>query len=110
MQSKPLEIIGYIFCFIGIGGTLWISSVNLTEIVKRATGQYTFYSQSAYLSDGEAVIYFSCWTLLFIFISYLSVKNLIRKRYTRAIVYASVVILTIIISFYVDTLFYHNLY
>ena len=110
MQPKPLATIGYIICFIGTGVTCWISLVNLIEIVNRATGQYTFYSQRAYLSDGEAVIYFSCWTLLFIFISFLSVKSLIKKRYTRAIVYALVVILTIILSFYVDTLFYHNLY
>lgn len=110
MQYKPIAIIGYIICFIGTGGAFWILLVNVTEIVNRATGQYTFYSQRAYLSDNEAVIYFSCWTLLFIFFSYLSVKSLLRKKYTWTIIHALVVILTILLSLYVDTLFYHNLY
>lgn len=109
MQSKPITIISYIICIIGAVGSFLISLVNVTEIVKRANGQYTIYSQRANLSDDEAVIYFSCWTLLFIFFSFLSVKNLLRKSYTRTIIYALVVILSILLSLYVDTLFYHKL-
>lgn len=109
MQAKPLAIIGYIVCFIGIAVTLWISAINLAEIVNRANGHYTFYSQRASLTDGEAVIYFSCWTLLFIFVCYLSINMLLKRVYNWAIIYSLVVLLTILLSTYVDTLFYHKL-
>jgi hypothetical protein len=109
MQAKPVAIIGYIVCFIGIAVTLWISLINFDEIINRASGRNTFYSQIAYLTDSEAVIYFSCWTLLFIFICYLSIKSLLRRIFIWAIIYALVVLLTILLSTYVDTLFYHQL-
>jgi hypothetical protein len=109
MQAKPLAIIGYIICFIGTGVTFWISLINLDEIVNRANGRYTLFSQSAFLTDGEAVIYFSFWTLLFIFICYLSIKRLLKRKYIWSIVYALIVLLAILLSTYVDTLFYHQL-
>jgi hypothetical protein len=109
MQAKPMAIIGYIICFIGIAVTLWISSINLAEIVNRANGHFTSYSQRATLTDGEAVIYFSCWTLLFISICYLSIKSLLKRIYIRSIIYALVVLLTILLSAYVDTFFYNKL-
>jgi hypothetical protein len=109
MQAKPMAIISYIICFIAIALTLWISSINLTEIVNRANGRYTFYSQRATLSDDEAVIYFSSWTLFFIFVCYLSIKRLLRKKYIWSIIYALVVLLAILLSTYVDTIFYNQL-
>ena len=109
MQAKPMAIISYIICFIGIAVTFWISSINLAEIVDRANGHYTFYSQRATLTDDEAVIYFSCWTLFFIFICYLSIRRLLRKKYIWSIIYALVVLLAILLSTYVDTLFYNKL-
>ena len=109
MQAKPIAVIGYVICFIGIAVTLWISAINLEEIGNRANGHYTFFSQRASLTDNEAVIYFSFWTLLFIFICCLSIKRLLKRKYIWSIIYALVVLLTILLSTYVDTLFYYKL-
>jgi len=83
--------------------------INVTEITERLNGRYTFYAQRASLTDDEAVIYFGMWTVLFILLSFLSLKNLIKKRFTLAIIYGTILLLVILASTYIDTLFYHAL-
>ena len=109
MKAKISTILSFIACLIALVCTIWISFINLLEIVARANGQYTFYSQRATLNDDEAVLYFSGWTLLFIVICWLSIKNLLRKRAADAIIYAVVLLLLILLSTFVDKLFYHKL-
>jgi hypothetical protein len=83
--------------------------VNIQEIADRATGHYTFFSQRANLGDREAIVYFGLWTLGFIVLLFLSLKNLIKRRNSRAGIYAAILILLIVLSNYVDTLFYNPL-
>src|SRR4030095_8451906 len=109
VKAKISTILSFIACLIALVCTIWISSINLIEIVARANGQYTFYSQRATLSDNEAVLYFSCWTLLFIVICWLSIKNLLRRRAAGAIIFAVVLLLLILLSTFVDKFFYHKL-
>jgi hypothetical protein len=109
MKTKAITFCSYFICFIGLGFSAWISLINLEEIVSRANGQYTFYSQRATLTDKEAVVYFTGWTLLFIFMSYLTIKRLIKKRYVDAIVSAVFLLLFILLSTYVDKFFYNHL-
>lgn len=98
-----------IVCLISYLLALGICLVNIQEIADRATGHYTFFSQRATLGDGEAIVYFGLWTLAFIVLLFLSLKNLIKKRNPRAGIYAVILILLIFLSNYVDTLFYNPL-
>jgi len=109
LKSKILIVLGYFVSLSSFLCTLWICIINFKEIIERLNGRYTFYSQRASLTDDEAVIYFGIWTLLFIILSFLSVKNLIKKRFILAIVFGTILLLTIFASNYIDTLFYHNL-
>ena len=96
-------------CIISYLLALWICVLNIQEITDRVTGRFTFYSQRASLSDGDAVIYFGLWTSAFIILFILSFKNAIKGRIARAGIYSVVLILLIAISTYVDTLFYNPL-
>lgn len=109
LNSKIVIAASYIISLLSFICALRICIVNFTEIINRLNGQYTFYSQRASLTDDEAVIYFGAWTLLFIFLSFLSLKNLIKKRFTLAIIYGAILLLMIFASTYIDTLFYHDL-
>jgi hypothetical protein len=109
MKTKLVVASSYLICFVGLAFTAWISLINLDEIVSRAKGEYTFYSQRATLTDDEAVIYFTCWTILFLFTSYLTTKRLINKRYVEAIICAVFLLLFILLSTYVDKFFYNQL-
>ena len=109
MKTKAIVICSYFICFIGLAFSAWISLINLEEIVNRANGQYTFYSQRATLTDDEAVVYFTGWTLLFIFMSYLTVRRFIKKKYMNAIISALFLLLFILLSNYVDKFFYYQL-
>jgi len=86
---------------------MYVGLNNIEGIVNRANGKYTFFSQRASLSDGEAVIYFSWWTLLFIF--YLSLRNASKQKAVDSILYSILVLLLIILSMFVDELFYNKL-
>jgi len=109
LKNKILIVLSYIVSFSSFLCTLWICIINFKEIIERLNGRYTFYSQRARLTDDEAVIYFGIWTLLFIFLSFLSLKNLIKKKFIFAIVFGAILLLTIFASTYIDTLFYYNL-
>ena len=103
------KTLSYILGFIAIICTLWISLLNLTEIVNRASGRTTFYSQRASLDDREAILYFSCWTLVFIFICYLAIRDLLRNKFLDSILFSISVLLLVLLSTYVDSMFYHKL-
>jgi hypothetical protein len=116
LNDYPLNLKWYlknitwlVVCLISYLLAFWVCVINIQEIAERAVGHYTFYSQRAYLGDGEAVIYFGLWTSAFIVLFILSLKNLIRKRIARAGIYALILILLIITSNYIDTLFYSPL-
>jgi hypothetical protein len=109
MKTKAIIFCSYFICFVGLAFSAWISLINLEEIVNRANGQYTFFSQRATLTDDEAVIYFAGWTLLFIFISYLMVRRFIKKKYVDAGICAVFLLLFILLSTYVDKFFYNQL-
>jgi len=109
MDSKIVIALGYIISLLSFLCALWICIINFTEIINRLNGKYTFYSQRASLTDDESVIYFGIWTLLFIILSFLSLKNLIKRKFTLAIVYGGILLLMIFASTYIDTLFYHDL-
>jgi hypothetical protein len=109
MKWNLKNIIWLAACLISYLLALWICVLNLQEISERAAGHYTFYSQRAYLDDGDAIIYFGLWTSAYIVLFILSLKNLIKIRIARAGIYAVILILLIITSNYVDTLFYNPL-
>jgi hypothetical protein len=109
MKEKTIIYSGYISCLTGFALSACFSFINIIEIIHRASGAYTFYSQRASLSDGEAVIYFSCSTLAFLFMSYVAVKYLIKKNYTDAILSSLLLLLLILSSTYADKFFYHSL-
>jgi hypothetical protein len=109
LKEQNLKIFSYIACVIGLLCTIWIVATNIAEIVNRANGNYTFYSQRSTLTDGEAVLYFSSWNVLFVLLSYGTIRNLIKKKNSRSAVYSITLILLICLSFYVDTLLYHQL-
>lgn len=109
MNRKILVPFSYITSLLSFFCTLWMCIVNLQEIINRLNGQYTFYSQRAILTDGEAVIYFGLWTSLFIVLSIFSLKNLIKNKIDLAIIYGSILLVVIFASLYTDTLFYHDM-
>ena len=107
MKRRLKDIVWMIVCLISYLLTLWICIANIQEIVNRAAGQYTFFSQRANLDDGEAIVYFGLWTLVFGVLLFLSLRNLAKKNNQRAGIYAVILILLIVLSTYVDTLFYN---
>jgi len=109
MKWNSKDILWLIVSLISYLLAVWICIVNIQEIADRATGHYTFFSQRANLGDGEAIVYFGLWTLAFIVLLFLSLKNLIKKRKPRAGIYAVILILLIVLSNYIDTLFYNPL-
>ncbi|HTI93709.1 MAG TPA: hypothetical protein VL727_24115, partial [Puia sp.] len=58
------------------------------------------------LSDGAAIVYCGLWTSAFVILFILSLKNSINKRIARAGIYAVILILLIVASDFVDTLWY----
>ena len=109
MRTKVIIVFTYFICLIGLAFTAWISLINLEEVINRMNAQHTFYSQRATLTDDQAVVYFACWTLLFIFTSYFAIRRLVKKRYREAIICAVFLLLFILLSTYVDKLFYNEL-
>ena len=109
MNSKIVTTLSYIISLLSFLCALWICIVNFTEIIDSLNGKYTFYSQRTTLTDDEAAIYFGLWMLLFIILSFLSLKNLIKRKFTIAIAYGGILLLMIFASAYIDTLFYHDL-
>lgn len=109
VKWKLKHILWEAVCLISYLLVLWICVINTQEITDRARGHYTFYSQRASLSDGEAIIYFGFWTAAFIALFILSFKNAIKNRIVHAGIYSVILILLIAISTYVDTLFYNRL-
>jgi|SRR6185312_9605724 len=109
MKWKLKNIAWMMVSLISYPLALGICIVNIQEIGDRAAGHYTFFSQRANLTDGEAIVYFGLWTLAFGVLLFLSSKNLIKKRNQRAGIYAVILILLIVLSNYVDTLFYNPL-
>jgi len=96
-------------CIISYLVAIWVCFVNIQEISDRAEGHYTFFSQRAYLTDGEAIIYFGLWTTAFIVLFILSLKNAFKERISRAGVYGVILIGSIVASYFVDMLFYNPL-
>jgi hypothetical protein len=96
-------------CLVSYLLALWICVVNIQEIADRAGGRYTIFSQRTSLSEGGAVVYLGLWTLVFIVLSILSIKNLSKKRARRAGIYSIVLILLFVVSNFVDNLFYLQL-
>jgi hypothetical protein len=107
MQTKIHKTFAFtVFIVFSLVPALWLLWINLAEIIDRANGRYTFFAQVATLSDHEAILYCSCWALLFIFLCYLSARSLIKEKYDRSIIFALIVFFTAILSVYIDTLFY----
>lgn len=109
MKWNLKNIAWLVVCLISYLLALWICVINIQEIAERAMGHYTFYSQRAYLGDEEAAAYFGLWTSAFIVLSILSLKHLIKKRIAQAGIYSIILILLIVTSNYIDTLFYNPL-
>ena len=108
-NSKVVIALGYIISLLSLVCAVWICVINFQEIQNRFNGRYTFYSQRASLTDGQAVLYFGAWTLLFILLCILSIRNLMKERFRLAIIYGTILLGMIIASFYIDTLFYYDL-
>jgi hypothetical protein len=109
MRTKVIIVFSYLVCLIGLAFAAWISLINLEEVINRMNGQYTFYSQRATLTDDQAAVYFTCWTLLFIFTGYLAIRRLVKKKYREAIICVVFLLLFILLSTCVDKLFYNEL-
>ena len=109
MKWNLKNILWSFICLISYLLALWICVVNVREIADEASGHYTIFSQRSNLDAREAVVYFGLWTLAFIVLLVLSLKNLMNKRANRAGIYAIVLITLIVISNFVDTLFYVQL-
>ena len=109
MKWNLKDILWPIVCLISYLLALWICIVNIQEIADRAAGHYTFFSQRANMGDGEAIVYFGLWTLAYLVLFFLSLKNLIKKRNRWAGIYAVILILLIVLSNFVDILFYNPL-
>lgn len=88
---------------------LYCIYIDLTEIANRLKGEYTYFSQRAWLTDKQAIIYCLLWALVYlILLSILIIKILSRNNKLTTIFSISILTITII-SFWVDTLFYVEL-
>ncbi|MBS1659803.1 MAG: hypothetical protein JST68_01995 [Bacteroidetes bacterium] len=96
-------------CGISYFLVVWMCMVNIQEIMDRASGNFTYFSQRTYLADKQSIIYLGVWTVVLVLLSIFSLRCLIKKRVARAGIYAVILIFLVGISMYVDTLFYDPL-
>ena len=109
MKQKSTLILSYVICILSYIVTIFVCVLNFQEISERAQGRYTFFSQRAWLTDGEAILYFTFWTAAFIFLGILSVKNIFKNRIDKATIYSGMLLALILAAAYIDTLFYNKL-
>ena len=109
LKRKITLGLSYTTCIVSYIVALYVCVINIQEISERAQGHYTFYSQRAWLTDGEAVLYFTFWTIAFIWLGTLSVKNILKNRINKATIYGGILLAVIVASTFIDTLFYDKL-
>ena len=94
-------------CLISYFVAIWTCVDNIQVIADRASGHYPSFDRAPDLHKGAAIAYFGLWTVVFIILFILSLKNLLKKRQLRAGIYAIAIILLYLISNFVDTLLHH---
>ena len=109
MKQKKALVFSYIICILSYIVTIFICILNFQEISERAQGHYTYFSQRAWLTDGEAILYFVLWTTVFSLFGILSVKNILKNRIYKATIYSGILLALILAATYIDTLFYNKL-
>jgi hypothetical protein len=108
MKWNIKNIFWQLVCLISYLLALWICVDNIQVITDRAKAHYPTIYRGSGLPQGEAIVYFGLLTFVFIVLFILSLKNLVKKRESRAGIYAIVLILLFAISNFVDTLFNLN--
>ena len=88
---------------------LYCIYIDVKEIEERLKGQYTFFSQRAWLTDKQAIVYCLFWTLIYLTGLSLLVYKIQKRNNKMVIIISFSIIIVTIISFWVDSLFYFEL-
>jgi hypothetical protein len=109
MKWNSGNIFWTIVCLISYFLAIWVFVDNIRVIADRAKEHYPSFEwdRASDLHKGAAIVYFGLWTVAFIVLVILSLKNLLKKRKSRAGIYAIVIILLFLVSNFVDTLLHH---
>ena len=74
------NILYYVLLTLAALTSIYFIYINVDEIIKRSAGQYTLFSQMSWLTDKQAVLYCSFWTLVFIILVTLLGHRLYHKN------------------------------
>ena|SRR5882672_10771621 len=88
--------------------SIYFIYLNVDEIVKRIAGQYTMFSQMSWLTDGQAILYCSGLTIVFIIFLTLLGRRLYYKNKKGAILISALTLAFAVVILFSETLLYNK--
>jgi hypothetical protein len=82
--------------------------IDIQEIIRRSSGQYTIFSQTSWLTDKEAILYCSFLTVVFTLLLAVIGDRLYHKKIKSVILLCGLTLSLAIVKFFVETLFYYK--
>ncbi len=89
--------------------SIYFIYINLDEIIKRSQGQYTIFSQMSWLTDGQAILYCSFLTVVFVTLLTLIGNRLFYKKKKSASIISLLTIVFALVIIFFERLFYYKL-
>ena len=83
--------------------------VNFIEIKNRVSGVNTYFSQRTWLSDNQAIIYLVIWQVILAGLLIALTYGHFKERVMTALYCSGFIIILLVLSFYIDSLFYSPL-
>jgi len=102
------KILYYILVTLSFWASLYLIYINIEEVIKRSLGQYTVFSQMSWLTDGQAVLYCSFLTLIFVLFLTMLGHRLYHKNKKGAIIISILTLIFVIGILFFETLLYNT--
>jgi hypothetical protein len=102
------KILYYILLTLSFLTSLYLIYINIDEVIKRSSGKYTIFSQMSWLTDGQAVLYCSILTIIFIIFLTLLGYRLYHKNKKGAILISILTLVFGIGILFFETLLYNK--
>jgi hypothetical protein len=105
IYTKIIQVVYLIFAFLSFLLGLDIAYVNLNEVIERARGNTTIFSQMSWLTNTQAIWYSLAWAILFVTLLITHIYYLIKKKKKLTALVSIAICILVVLSIFVDTLF-----